>query len=390
MTDPTPPVRPLAEIRKELDGLDADILALLAKRQQIVAEVAATKLAQGIRIRDVAREDEVLRERAARGEKLGLPPSVVQSIWRLLMMASRDHQAALKIEAAPQAEPRTVAILGGKGGMGKLFQGLFEGLGHRVLVVDLDTTLTAVEAAKQADVVVVTVPIRETERVVREVGPHLREDALLLDLTSLKTAPIATMVASTKASVVGSHPMFGPGIHTFQGQRVVLCRGRGDAWFEWVKATFEARGLVVTESSPEQHDRAMALVQVLTHYQTQVLGLTLARMGIPLEEPLAFTSPAYLLEAYVTARHFAQSPALYGPIEMENPLTSQVTSTFEASAREVAEILASKDQARFDALFSEVSSFFGEFTQEALEQSGFLIDRLVELTTGRAASAQGR
>ncbi len=198
------------------------------------------------------------------------------------------------------------------------------------------------------------------------------------------------MVASTKASVVGSHPMFGPGIHTFQGQRVVLCRGRGDAWFEWVKATFEARGLVVTESSPEQHDRAMALVQVLTHYQTQVLGLTLARMGIPLEEPLAFTSPAYLLEAYVTARHFAQSPALYGPIEMENPLTSQVTSTFEASAREVAEILASKDQARFDALFSEVSSFFGEFTQEALEQSGFLIDRLVELTTGRAASAQGR
>jgi chorismate mutase/prephenate dehydrogenase len=140
----------------------------------------------------------------------------------------------------------------------------------------------------------------------------------------------------------------------------------------------QARGLSVQETSPAHHDRMMAVVQVLTHFQTQVLGLTLARLGTPLDETLRFTSPAYLMELYVTARHFDQSPDLYGPIEMRNPATAHVTTAFRAAAGEVAEILGSGDRERFRALFDEVRDFFGPFTHEALEQSSFLIDRLVE------------
>jgi chorismate mutase / prephenate dehydrogenase len=117
---------------------------------------------------------------------------------------------------------------------------------------------------------------------------------------------------------------------------------------------------------------------VLTHYQTQVLGLTLARSGLPLEETLRFTSPAYLLELYVTARHFAQSPALYGSIEMRNPETGAITDAFRDAAREVADVIASGDHDRFDAMFEEVHRFFGGFSEEALEQSSYLIDRIVE------------
>ena len=177
--------------------------------------------------------------------------------------------------------------------------------------------------------------------------------------------------------------MFGPGVHSFQGQRVVVCAGRGDAWLAWVRRVFSARGLVITDADPLQHDRAMALVQVLTHFQTQVLGLALARLGGPLEASLRFTSPAYLLELYVAARHFAQSPQLYGPIEMLNPSAADVTEAFERAASELGEIIRTRSQARFEAVFEEVRAFFGAFTDEALEQSGFLIDRLVELSAGR-------
>ena len=40
----------------------------------------------------------------------------------------------------------------------------------------------------------------------------------------------------------------------------------------------------------------------------------------------------------------------------------------------------------FDQVFADVRSFFGAFTEEALEQSGFLIDRLVELSAGRSST----
>ncbi len=374
--EPTP--RPLPILRAMIDALDRDLLQIMARRMALVAEVAAFKRQHGVRIRDARREREVLDDRRERARELGLPVGEIESIFRVLLRSSRDHQAALRAEVPVDDEPRTVAIVGGHGRMGALFARLFGDMGHRLLIVDVDTELTAAHAAAVADVLMVAVPIEHTERVIGEVGPHMRPDALLMDITSIKAAPVEAMLAATRASVVGTHPMFGPGVHSVQGQRMVVCRARGDAWADWVVQAFSARGLALTEATPVQHDRAMSVVQVLTHFQTQVLGLTLARLGIPLDETMRFTSPAYLLELYVAARHFAQDPRLYGPIEMRNPGTAAVTEVFRDAAEELGTVLASGDQEAFSALFDDVKQFFGAFTEEALEQSGFLIDRIVE------------
>jgi chorismate mutase/prephenate dehydrogenase len=363
-----------------IDALDRDLLQIVARRMALVAEIAGYKRAHGLRIRDPQREREVLEDRCRGAEELGLPRGEIESVFRLLLRASREHQASLRAEVPPNIEPRTVAVIGGHGQMGMLLVNMFADLGHQVLIADLDTDLTPADAAAAADVVIISVPIDATERVVRAIGPHVRADALMMDVTSIKQAPVQAMLESTSASVLGAHPMFGPRVHSLQGQRVVLCRSRGDAWADWMAQMLGARGLVVTESTPERHDRVMAVVQVLTHFQTQVLGLTLARFGVPLEETLRVTSPAYLMELYVAARHFAQSPELYGPIEMLNPSSAEVTAAFGNAAREVGEILASGDRPRFDAMFEEVRGFFGAFTEEALEQSSFLIDRIVERT----------
>jgi chorismate mutase/prephenate dehydrogenase len=380
MTDPAPApaARLLPELRAEIDALDAELLEVLARRMAVVAEIAAHKRLHGLRVRDSAREREVLDDRVRRADALGLPPGEVEPIFRTLLRASRERQAALRAEVPLGMEPRTVAVVGGAGRLGRVLARLFEDMGHRVIVADVGTALRPADAAAMADVTVVSVPIEVTEEVIRLVGPHVREDALLMDVTSVKAAPVAAMLASTRASVLGTHPMFGPSVHSLQGQRVVLCRARGDAWADWVARTFTARGLVVAEATPEQHDHAMSVVQVLTHFQTQVLGLTLARAGLSLDETLRFTSPAYLLELYVTARHFAQSPALYGSIEMRNPRTGEVTAAFREAAGDLGTILAAGDQPAFEAVFDEVRRFFGPFTDEALEQSSFLIDRLVE------------
>lgn len=370
--------RPLAVVRAMIDALDRELLQILARRMALVAEVAAWKRQHGVRIRDLKREEEVLRDRHERAVELGLPPGEIESIFRVLLRSSRDHQSALRAEVPAGDRARTVAIIGGHGKIGRLMARLFGDLGHHLLLVDTDTPLRADEAVAAADVTVIAVPIDRTDAVIRAVGPLVPPEALLMDVTSIKSGPMHAMLASTTASVVGTHPMFGPSVHTLQGQRVVLCRGRGDEWADWVARSLSARGLVITETSAEHHDRVMSVVQVLTHFQTQVQGLTLARLGLPLRETLTFTSPAYLLELYVAARHFAQDPALYGPIEMRNPRTAEVTAALGASVREVADILAAGDQDAFTRLFEEVRAFFGDFTAEAMVQSSFLIDRIVE------------
>ncbi|MEE8155646.1 MAG: bifunctional chorismate mutase/prephenate dehydrogenase [Phycisphaerales bacterium] len=370
--------RPLPVLRALIDAVDHELLQLLSRRNGLVGEIAAYKRAHGVAIRDHHREREIIADRRNRSGPLGLRPDVVESLFRLMLWASRDRQAALRAEIPLDLEPRTVAIVGGAGAMGGCLAQMFADLGHAVMIADVQTQLTPREAASVADVVLISVPIDVTVQVINELGPHVREDSLLLDVTSIKTGPMQAMLQHSKASVVGTHPLFGPSVHSLQGQRIVLTPGRGDEWLSWLRSMFTARGLSIKETTPQEHDRAMAVVQVLTHFSTEVIGKTMAQFGVPLEGTLQFTSPVYLMELLMTARHFAQSPQLYASIQTANPLTRQITDAFLEAAAAHKKNIQEKDNAAVEATFDRVRAFLGSFTDEALEKSSFLIDRLVE------------
>ena len=370
--------RPLAVLRALIDTVDHEILQLLSRRNGLVGEIAVHKREHGLAIRDRSREREIISDRRQRATPLGLGPELIESMFRLILWGSRDRQAALRAEVPLDIEPRTVAVIGGAGAMGRCIGELFADLGHAVMIADRNTTLRPQEAAAAADVVVISVPIEQTVEVIGRLGPLVREDALLMDVTSIKSQPLRAMLESTAASVVGTHPLFGPSVHSVQGQRIVLTPGRGDPWLDWLRRMLRARGLSIMETTAETHDRAMAVVQVLTHFSSEVMGRTLAQLQVPIDETLAFTSPVYLMELLMTARHFAQSPDLYASIQMSNPQTDEVTEAFLRAATELKEIVKNKDRQGVTAMFENVRSFLGPFTDEALAQSSFLIDRLVE------------
>ena len=370
--------RSLPVLRALIDAVDHEVLQLLSRRNGLVAEIAAYKRAHGVAIRDHGREREIIADRRERSTPLGLQPDVIEGMYRLILWASRDRQASLRAQVPLDVEIKTVAVIGGRGAMGSCMARLFADLGHAVMIADLDTDLTPEVAAAEADVVVVSVPIDVTVETIQRIGPHVRRDALFMDLTSVKRAPVEAMLASSQASVVGAHPLFGPSVHSLQGQRVALTPARGDEWMAWLTKMLEARGLIVVETTPEAHDRAMAVVQVLTHFSTEVAGTTMAKLGVPLDATLPFTSPVYLMELLMTARHFAQSPDLYASIQMSNPETARVTETFVRAAEELRANVASRNHEAFARVFDLVHDYFGEFTERALEQSSYLIDRLVE------------
>jgi len=373
-------IRPLPVLRAMIDTIDREILQLLARRNGLIADVAEHKREQHLPIRDAGREREIIGDRRTRGQALGLSPELVESLFRLVMWASRDRQAALKAEVPPEIEPRTIAVIGGRGGMGRCIAEMFGDLGHAVLVADLNTQLSPAEAASLADVIVISVPIDVTTGVIRQLGPRVRAAALLMDVTSVKAGPMRAMLESSSASVVGTHPLFGPSVHSLQGQRVVLTPGRGDKWLTWLRTMLHARGLEVVETTPAEHDRVMSIVQVLVHFSTEVMGRTVAALNVPIDQTLRFMSPIYLMELLLTARHFAQSPGLYASIQMSNPGAADVMKAFVGAADELRELTQTGDHAGFERMFADVRGHFGAFTERALEQSDFLIDRIVERT----------
>lgn len=267
------------------------------------------------------------------------------------------------------SDARTIAVIGGNGGMGTLLTRMLRGQGHNVLIADVATELRPEDAARQSDVTIISVPIDRTVEVIRGVAPHVPDHALLMDVCSLKSEPVAAMLESGGSFVIGSHPMFGPATASLRGQVVVLTPGRGGDWSDWVRRVWEHEGASVIEATPEEHDRIMSVIQVLRHFATIVFGRTLTNLGIDLDRSLEFSSPIYRLELMMTSRLFAQDPGLYADIEMLNPNREQVIDAFLNAAEEMSTLVKEGDRAGFMTSFAAIAEFFGSFRDEALVAS---------------------
>lgn len=79
----------LAGLRRQLDDVDEQMTALLARRLALAGEIGRYKAAQGLPVLDEAREKEVL---ARRGDLLPQRRQQVERLFRLLMAESREEQ----------------------------------------------------------------------------------------------------------------------------------------------------------------------------------------------------------------------------------------------------------------------------------------------------------
>jgi prephenate dehydrogenase len=211
-----------------------------------------------------------------------------------------------------------IGIIGGTGGIGRWFADFFQKEGFTVHVSGWGIGLRPAEMAGACPVVIVSVPIGVTQAVIREAGPHMKKDSLLMDLTSLKAGPVQAMLEASVSEVIGLHPLFGPGVQSLEGQNVVLCPARGGRWIPWVREVLEKGGANLIEATPERHDEVMAVVQALTHLDTIVLGLSIRRSGIAREVLEAFSTPIFRGKLAMIDKVFSR-PELHTEIITANP-----------------------------------------------------------------------
>ncbi|MBQ8556840.1 MAG: chorismate mutase [Clostridia bacterium] len=91
-------MKELADIRKELDSVDREIVALFEKRMLLCREVAQYKITRGLPVLDRSREEQVLENRAS---MLSDPywRDSVRELFEGIMALSRAEQEQLLREA---------------------------------------------------------------------------------------------------------------------------------------------------------------------------------------------------------------------------------------------------------------------------------------------------
>jgi prephenate dehydrogenase len=245
--------------------------------------------------------------------------------------------------------PITVGVIGGKGRMGRMLVRLLEESSQQLLVMDMADGSFRPEKAAQCLVLVLAVPVQAIEEVMIEVGPYTRDDGAVIDITSLKEAPLKSMLDHARGEVVGSHPLFGPTCDP-EGQTVFVCQGRGDVWSAWWRRLWKRAGAKVVEISPSRHDRLMAQVQTMRHLLISSLGSALQSLGFDPEDDLPLAGPWFGSLWELMENQAAQPAGLYTDLALANPHAIEAVRSMTNALQVTGRCLENNDREKLSEI----------------------------------------
>lgn len=255
--------------------------------------------------------------------------------------------------------PHTVCVVGGKGRMGAWLTRCFQKAGYDVVVADAGHDLVEKGLLAICPVIVLAVPIPEVERVMYAIGPHTRPDGVVIDITSLKQGPVASMLEHARGEVIGTHPLFGPSAPSLQDQVVFVCPARGRSWVAWLEGFLRKGGAKVVRIEPQRHDRLMAQVQTLRHLMLVCWGRTLLQSGFEPDKDLERSGPWFQTLMDLLTRQMEQPPELYADLALHNPAGAQAMEALSHNVQEMARCLASGDRDALTAMIDEAGALVG-------------------------------
>lgn len=367
----------LSVFRERIDEIDEQILDLLRERSDVVKGVLMTKIEKKLPIYVAGREQNKIQSFREMAIKRDMDPNWAEDFLRMIMSSSRASQSASEFPSATSSA-KTVLIIGGGGGMGVQYSNLFSASGHHVRILDKNDWNRADDLFRAVDLVVVSVPINLTEAVIRKAAPYMPSYAILADFTSNKKDALRAMVDAHPGPVVGLHPMHGPDLQNLSKQLMIYSHGRDEDAYTWVLNQFQLWGMRLLKVDPDRHDRVMHMVQGLRHFVALLHGSFMKDFDLKPDEILHFSSPIYRAELMMTGRIFAQDAELYADIVFANEERRKLLLQFMDHHSRLADMVRSGDKKAFIEEFENITAFFGDFAQTALDESSYLINRLAD------------
>ena len=210
-----------------------------------------------------------------------------------------------------------------------------------------------IKAVKNADITIFSTPISVIENVIKEVAPYLKNWSIASDVCSIKKFPSNALKKHSPSSVlvIPTHPMFWPSTWSIAGQIFVLTPlkeiDKLDNRYIFLKNFLENSWSKVIESNPTEHDKMMAVVQWLTHFDMFVLGETIKRLWIDVEKSLDFVSPIYKIMLSSVGRYIYQHPKLHWDIQMYNDEVLNVHKVFMETTNNFNKFVIDKNEDEF-------------------------------------------
>ena len=245
-----------------------------------------------------------------------------------------------------------VAVIGGAGLMGRWFADYFSSNGFPTIISDpgiedahstassvgVEIAETNIRAVENVDLAIISVPIDKMAEVVHEVAPHMKKEAVLAEVSSIKEKTIEALRKASSFGVrpLSIHPMFGPSAGSLKGKTIVVVPViNGDVEASLAQRLFEEAKIVVSEKS--EHDNAMAIILSLTYFMNLAFAQVFSGMDIKLLKTLAGTS--FTVQLAIAESIASEEPSLVSSLLRENRFADDYFDSFIDKAKEIRELI---------------------------------------------------
>lgn len=249
-----------------------------------------------------------------------------------------------------------VAVIGA-GKMGRWFTKFFLEEGDSVIVSSRSEgkllkirdefgveTASNVDAVKSADRILICVPLKDFEDVVKEIHSYTRPDQVVMDICSIKEMSVKIMHKYIKTGItLGTHPVFGPGAKSIKNQNFVLTpinskekQIAGD-----FKVWLEKRQANVFVMSPRKHDELMSVVLGLPHFIGLVFCDTLLDYANFIETKKV-AGPSYKMLLTLAEAVASEETGFYASLQLNLPEIEKIEGLFFKKSRKWLNLIKRK------------------------------------------------
>lgn len=193
------------------------------------------------------------------------------------------------------------------------------------------------KACENADLVILCVPARNLANIIKKFVSHMDKKTILADITSVKELPMRKMRDLWDGQIVGTHPLFGPKNAAGADLPVAITKdGRtSQKSVDLVDNFFKKIGCRVFETTPQQHDQAMARIQNMNFITELAYFAVLANQ----EELLPFLTPSFERRKQSAAKLLNEDAEMFAGLFEANPHSHEAVRQY----RQMLNLAASGD-----------------------------------------------
>ncbi|MFA6430084.1 MAG: prephenate dehydratase [Candidatus Paceibacterota bacterium] len=270
-----------------------------------------------------------------------------------------------------------ICIIGGSGNFGQFFTKIFSDNKHEVFSIGRANIKKIKNYVEQSDVVVISVPNEAIKTYTDILGKIVNQKQLVIDISSVMSSNL-TAIKKLKCQSVFLHPLFAPNIKKGKAFKYVLApvNLKNRKLLKEFLNILENNGSVIKETSVENHEKMMAYVQALSHFNSILLTKVLANSDLDAKEIEEFSTTFFRLSFDASSRIFAQKSEIYADIQFNNSYFLDVIEDYEENLREIKKIIIDKDYLEYQKVFDKIIKKLSPLLKESFDESQSLIKNL--------------